>query len=322
LFAVAADDGVTRITWPAERWSRGRYTARVIHREHLSTGTLRLRSDDCTFLFTRLRPGALLLTVLGEDDGEFGAMVLDELEAEITRFGRPLVLFVDALGTVRVSNVVANRWTEWFEDRRDRLARVSVLVRSKTISLTMSIARHLSGTAGLFEVTSDRAAFERELVRVAPGGGVHLEAERFSRDALTIDRIEHGAGCVELRSPRCSFRLEPLAAGALLLTVRGLDTGEFGIAVVDEIRRYAREQRMPLELFVDADVDFVDAGVRDLWTQWIKADGRHVRHVTMLVGSKSTRLSIAVSREQSRTIEQIRLLDDRALFDAAVTRAR
>jgi hypothetical protein len=313
---------VTRIIRPAVGRIGTRYTSRVIHREHLSTGTLRLRSDDCTFLFTRLRPGTLLLTVLGEDDGEFGGMVLDELEAEIARFGRPLVLFVDALGTVRVSKAVADRWTEWFEDRRDRLARVSVLVRSKTMSLTMSIARHLSGTAGLFEVTSNSAAFERELARVAPGIGPRLEAERFSRDALTIDRIEHGAGCIELRSPRCMFRLEPLSPGSLLLTVRGFDSGEFGTAVVDEIRRCAREQRMPLELFVDADVEFVDAGVRDLWTQWIKADGRHVRHVTMLVGSKPTRLSIAVSREQSRTTDQIRLLDERALFDAAVTRAR
>jgi hypothetical protein len=294
----------------------------VIHREQLSTGTLRLRSDDCTFLVTRLRPGVLLLTVLGEDDGEFGAAVLDELEAEITRFGRALVLFVDALGAVRVSNVVADRWTEWFEAHRDKLARVSVLVRSKTMSLTMSIARHLSGTAGLFEVTSNSAAFERELARVAPGAGLHVEAERFSREALTIDRIEHGAGCVELRSARCSFRLEPLSSAALLLTVRGIDNGEFGTAVVDEVRRYAREQRVAIELFVDADVEFVDAGVRDLWTQWIKADGRHVRHVTMLVGSKAARLSIAVTREQSRTTDHIRLLDDRGLFDAALLRAR
>lgn len=292
----------------------------TIHREHLSNGTLRLRTDDCSFLFTRLRPGALLLTVLGEDDGQFGTAVLDELQSEIARFAQPLVLFVDALGAARVGTAVAARWTEWFDSHRGHLARVSVLVRSKTMSLTMSIARHLSGTAGVFEVTSNTAAFEREIARAA-GTGVGSPAARFTHDALVIECIEHGAGCVELRSDRCSFRLEPLARTALLLTIRGVDAGEFGTAVIDQVRRYAREAGESVELFVDADVDAVDPSVREMWTQWIKSDARHVRHVTMLVEPKTTRLSIAVAREQSRTTSQIRFVDERSVFDAATMRA-
>ncbi|WP_437335631.1 hypothetical protein [Sorangium sp. So ce394] len=41
----------------------------MIHREILGDGSIRLAKDGCSFVFRRLRPGAVLVTIAGRDTG-------------------------------------------------------------------------------------------------------------------------------------------------------------------------------------------------------------------------------------------------------------
>ena len=119
-----------------------------MRREVLTTGAIRLRTDDdrASFVFTRLRPGVLWAAATGWDSGEFGEATVAELSAELARFPPDLELFVDATRVVHVSNTARAAWTQWFEDQRDRLRRVHVLTASKYMHLAVSMSRHDRGT--------------------------------------------------------------------------------------------------------------------------------------------------------------------------------
>src|SRR3954471_24922861 len=119
--------------------------ADAIQREQLPGGGWRLSAGGCDFTFERLKQGAMLVTVAGIDKGQFGTATLDEIRLEMLRH-RPLELFVDAQAAVAVGVPVSKEWTHFFSLNREHLKRVSVLVGSKAIELTVAIAQHLSQT--------------------------------------------------------------------------------------------------------------------------------------------------------------------------------
>jgi len=127
-------------------------------REQLPDGRWALTSGNASFVYERLRPGCLLLTISGTDKGQFGTATLDEIRLEMLRM-RPVELFVDAAGAVAVSVAVSKEWTQFFSLNRDHLRRVSVLVGSKAIELTVAIAQHLSQTGNLIQIYTDAELF-------------------------------------------------------------------------------------------------------------------------------------------------------------------
>ena len=135
-----------------------------VAREELPGGTIRLLDAACSFTFSRLRPGALLITITGHDKGQFGTRSLDEVRMEMLRH-RPLELFIDASDASGASARVSEEWTHFFSLNREQLKRVSVLVGSKVMHLTVAIAQHLSRTGDLIQIHSDRDAFARQLPR-------------------------------------------------------------------------------------------------------------------------------------------------------------
>lgn len=140
-------------------------TQDTIKRDVLVGGDLRLSTAGCTFLFKRPRPAVLLVTISGEDQGQFGTMALDEIVTAIRR-EHPLELFVDAqdaTGSVSVSE----EWTRFFSSYRAELSRVHVLVGSKFMQLTVAIAQHLSRTGNLIQIYSDPQTFQ-SLLRSSP----------------------------------------------------------------------------------------------------------------------------------------------------------
>ena len=141
----------------------------MVNREVLEGGAVRLTAEGCTFFYQRPRPGVLQVTVQGRDTGQFGPTTLDEIRAEIGR--TPLVaLFVDARDADRVAMAVSEEWTRFFSEHRSQLRQVNILVRSKVLHLTMSIAQHLSRTGSLIKIHSNPQAFEGALaVALGPG---------------------------------------------------------------------------------------------------------------------------------------------------------
>lgn len=137
-------------------------TATSPTRETLPDGQVRLSAGGCAFVFRRVRPGAMLVTITGQDSGQFGTATLDEIRLEMLR-NRPLELFVDAREAVGAAVSVSDEWTRFFSLNREHLKRVSVLVGSKVIYLTIAIAQHLSRTGNLIQIYSDPETFESRL---------------------------------------------------------------------------------------------------------------------------------------------------------------
>lgn len=104
----------------------------------------------------------LLVTISGDDSGQFGTSTLDEINTAIAREGR-LELFVDAREALGAAVSVSEDWTKFFSDRRDKFSTVHVLVGSKVMNLTVSIAQHLSRTGNLIQIYSDPEIFEEKL---------------------------------------------------------------------------------------------------------------------------------------------------------------
>lgn len=129
-------------------------------------GSTVLESASGKFCFRRLTPGALLVTISGNDQGQFGSAALDEIRLEILRHGR-LELLVDAEQAELVTVEVSQEWTRFFAMTRQQLTRVSVLTGSKLINLTVAIAQHLSQTGNLIQIYSDRSLFEVALAKAS-----------------------------------------------------------------------------------------------------------------------------------------------------------
>lgn len=129
-----------------------------IKREVTADGRVGLTASGCTFAYERLRPGALLVTITGNDAGQFGNSTLDEIRMELLRH-RPLELFVDAREALGPAVSVSDEWTHFFALNREHLRRVSVLVGSKVVHLTVAIAQHLSRTGELIQIYSDPETF-------------------------------------------------------------------------------------------------------------------------------------------------------------------
>jgi hypothetical protein len=131
-----------------------------IQREQINASTLRLSTGDCSFTYERLKPGALLVTIRGDDSGQFGTATIDEVNAEFERFG-PLALLVDTSAASGPSTAVMEAWTAYFAANRKKLKRVCILVNaeSKLLHLTVKIVKHLSGTGGLLQISDDPKVF-------------------------------------------------------------------------------------------------------------------------------------------------------------------
>lgn len=131
-------------------------------RETLPDGRVRLADKRASFTYERLRPGAMLVVATGADMGQFGTASLDEVRLELLR-QRPVELFVDAQDVAVVAVAVSKEWTQFFSLNREHLRRVSVLVGSKAMQLTVAIAQHFSQTGNLIQLYSDRELFEQRV---------------------------------------------------------------------------------------------------------------------------------------------------------------
>lgn len=139
-----------------------------MERETLQDGTLRLRVKDCALTYTRLRPGVLLVRIIGFDRGEMIREEFEELEAELTAHS-PLALLVDLRGAEGATKVVSDAWTEWFRTRKPQLSEVHIVVMSKLLDVTVKVAKLFSRTGELIQVYSDASRFEAAAARLVPG---------------------------------------------------------------------------------------------------------------------------------------------------------
>jgi hypothetical protein len=129
-------------------------------------------------------------------------------------------------------------------------------------------------------------------------------------------------GAVRLASGDCAFVFRSLRRGAMLVTITGLDTGQFGTRTLDEVRLELLRHR-PLELFVDArEAIGAAVSVSNEWTHFFALNREHLRRVSVLAGSRAVRLTVEIAQHLSRTGNLIQIYSDPETFDAQVAAAR
>lgn len=136
-----------------------------------------------------------------------------------------------------------------------------------------------------------------------------------------MDRIALPDGGLRFSAGRCRFDLLPLAPSALLVAIQGPDRGQFGDAVLDELRARIRRPGH-LELFVDASRATAAAvEVSDAWTRFLRQEAGGLKRVSILAVTRFVHLTVSVAKLFSRTGELIQIYSDPRLFREAVDRA-
>jgi len=292
------------------------------HRETLNDGSVRLRSESCTFIYTRLRPSVLLVSISGQDNGEFGSAPLLEIQQEFTRYRQPVELFVDATEVVSAAGQVSDEWAAWFLANQKWLKRVEILAPSRPIHLTISIAKHLSRTGQLIRIHSDPREFETTIGQSVPGFVKLPARSRATEKPSAIHREVLPDSSVRHWSERCTFVHSRLRPGVVLLVISGHDTGEFGTAPLDEVAAEIAPGREPVELFVDTtEVVSVAGRVTEEWTTWFIANQDSLRRVNMLTGSQFLHLKVTIASHLAGTGGLISVFSDPQQFDHAIARA-
>lgn len=124
---------------------------------------IRIVAEGGEFIFRQIASDALLVTVVGSDEGQFGSTCLDELRLAMMPSG-PIELLIDAEQVLNVSVDVSKQWTAFFSEARTQLKRVHVLTGSRYMHLTVGIAQHLSHTGNLIRIHTDRNGFDDAIV--------------------------------------------------------------------------------------------------------------------------------------------------------------
>ncbi|WP_373045606.1 hypothetical protein [Vulgatibacter sp.] len=276
--------------------------------ELLPGGAERCSVGGCTYVVTRLRPGALLVSVHGDDRGAAGDWIFERLGAEARRFARPLRLFVDLREARGAAPLVQESWTAFFRERRSLLERVTLLTAEPWTKLVVAIARHLAGAEGWIDSSNDPAAFSEAIGGRQPA--LQLEAK-----ALPLS-LERAAGAVEIAGAGASFRIERLAPGVLGVRVAGADAGELPCLVFDAVEEMAGAGRYAL--FIDASAATeVHPPARELWTAWLTAQRQRLDAVHSLVRHRYLQLTVGTVHELSRTGDRMQVHADPASFERA-----
>jgi hypothetical protein len=123
-------------------------------------------------------------------------------------------------------------------------------------------------------------------------------------------------GVVRLSSGKAKFEFSRLGPNKLLVTISGIDLGEFGSATLDEITAALDREGM-LELFIDArDAVGAAVSVSDQWTRFFSVQRSRLRRVHVLAGSKALKLTVAIAQHLSRTGDLIQIYSDPQIFES------
>lgn len=132
---------------------------RAFEREPLADGGLHLRSRRCSYVFSRPAKDALLITVTGNDSGEFGTSIIDEVQRAFHP-DRSLALFLDFQFAVGAAPSVSEEWIRFLALHYRHLASIDVLVVSRVLELTVAVVQHFSRTGNLIRIHSDARSFQ------------------------------------------------------------------------------------------------------------------------------------------------------------------
>ena len=252
-----------------------------------SSDGVRLEGTRCAIDVIRLRPGAVLVAISGDDAGELGHAPHEELDREIARYG-PLELHVDARATTGVGPAVAQAWTAFIRGRGPAVRKAILLVASRQVALAAQSAASLGAVGRVFAVTSDAAAFDAEVERLAPG-------PRPPAHAVTRESVP---GAVVLSAGGLRATVGRLDAAAHVV-LSGFDGGQLCAPLFDAIAGALAE--VPRwDVFLDASACTGVAGrSADAWSAWVAAHRDRLSALHVLAVSPAVRLALGLEGEMA-----------------------
>jgi hypothetical protein len=150
--------------------------ARAQRTRHGTTGTprrharfrvmvapIRVEGSHCTMALARPQADTLTVTITGRDTGELGDEPFAVLDRLLRDEPSAVDLFIDAREGSGATIDVSNHWAQWLERNRTRLARVTMLARSRYVAITADFVRRYAGLERQMTVTGDPDAFDRSL---------------------------------------------------------------------------------------------------------------------------------------------------------------
>jgi hypothetical protein len=247
--------------------------------EYLRDGALRIRGADCTFVFTRIRPGVLLTSISGLDSGELGTAPLDEVEAEFERFRTPLEWFVDASAAMNARSGVFQQWTGWLDSNRAKLQRIQVLTGTKPAHLTISIARHLSNTDTLMTVYTE----QEEFTKVLRAAGWEIDLSDRSREPGVLVRGDVMNGSRHIRTPSAEVTVR-VTDRSIVSTFTGREIDVLATPSMDAVGASIKE-RQNVQWFADLRGADVSKQLMEAWTTWIIAHRSSFSRIAILANA-------------------------------------
>ena len=298
-------------------------TMNLVTRDTLRGGDVRLSGKVGAFLYTRLKPGALLTISSGRDTGEFGTSPLDIVEREYRLFNRPVQWFFDATHVESATLAVSEQWTAWLGKNRGRLAQMHVLTNSVETRLMIGIARHFSNASDILKLYSDRSEWTQALLRSAPGlASVPDLLARLNEPAILTSRKVSADRSVTLEGPDCSWSFRPLANGVIFTAFGGDDSGELTDSALDEMDSLMASSPRKSHWFLDLrNAQNVSAHVSQAWTEWLGCRHDRFARVTAYAPSPLFPLVLTVAKYRSGTDHLFDIYRDLKPFRADLIKA-
>lgn len=114
------------------------------------------------------------------------------------------------------------------------------------------------------------------------------------------------------------MEIERPAAGIVLLTISGSDTGELGDAAFQAIEPDFADGRQ-IELFIDArETRAASMGVSEDWALWLRKHRTGLRQITMLTGSRLVQVTAEFVRRFNAMGDRMRITGDPGAFELAL----
>jgi hypothetical protein len=122
------------------------------------------RGAHCTLGIRRPSDGVVVVSLAGNDVGEFGDGPFKELEPDVRAAAAgSLELFIDARSGVAASMDVSGEWAIWLGTHKRSFRHVSMLTGSRFIQLSAGFVRKFADMGELMRLYTDPAAFEGAL---------------------------------------------------------------------------------------------------------------------------------------------------------------
>lgn len=265
----------------------------------------RLTNARCTFDTGRLRPGVLFTAIRGHDAGQFGDRSFEAVEREYARFLVPVKWFIDAREADGVSGGVLKQWTRWLGARPPCLARLDVLISTRSMAVSIALTQHLADIGDTVRIHESAVSFEAALW----GAGVSMtdRADRPASASIVCERPRSGG--FDVRTPDLHYSFQRSGAQTIHTVVSGREEGQMGDAAQDAFAALIDKATRPTTWELDLrGVSYVLPSRARAWSAWILAREDRFSSITVLAAAPAVAMFLLDTQFRLQRPDRMRIV--------------